>query len=113
MKKETFISTLTDLVRNCLNNTIGTNLNTHIRIEPTSGRITLVGTEEMLTEIANSEEAIEEAAGVEGDSSEAASDYQAKQNPDFYTVSEPITKRNGKVEPDKKAIEDIATLYFA
>ena len=62
-----------------------TSTNPQLRVNPVTFDFTIVNGSDMLAEIEDSNEAVEDAAGAEGDADadEAATDMQVKQNPDF------------------------------
>lgn len=86
--------------------------NPQIRVNPATITAGLVNGRDMLAEIEDSNETIEDAAGAEGAATEDASDYQVKQNPDFYPVKSFLkTMADGRVVPDERRIEKIAIIY--
>ncbi|MDE7180918.1 MAG: hypothetical protein K2N88_06955 [Muribaculaceae bacterium] len=83
-----------------------------IRINPANLTATLVNGSDMLTAIADNDEALEDATAAQGDETEAASEYQVKQNPDFYAVKKLLkTTPAGATKPDEAAIRTIAAYY--
>lgn len=113
MTKEDFIKILTDRVQEYIESFDIFDSNPQLMINPVSLSVTLVNGSVMLDNIADSDETIEDAAGAEGDASESATDYQAKQNPDFYPVKKLLITMAGKATPDTKAIDAIADTYLA
>lgn len=78
--------------------------NPQIRVNPELMRVDIVNGSDFLSGIADSEEAVEDAA---------AADYQVRQNPDFYPVKKLLyTLPDGKTVPSAKAIDEIAKVYF-
>lgn len=103
---------ITDLVEEYIEDFDRFDSNPQIRVNPALKRAMLVNGRDMLEAIADSDEAIEDAAGAQGDETESATDYQASQNPDFYPVKKLLkTLSNGKTVPDAEAIEKIASNY--
>ena len=113
MKRDEFVETVTGLVWEYINNEDMLGKNAQIRINPQSLFIDLFSEKEFLEGLADSEEAIEDAAYAEGAETEDAADYQVSQNPDFYPVST-LTMKNaeGKTVPSKEAVESVAANYF-
>lgn len=86
--------------------------NPQIRINPATLTATLVNGSDMLTALADNDEALEEAAAADGLETEDAADYQAAQNPDFYAVKKLLTSSPaGNTSPDTLAIRRIAENY--
>lgn len=113
MKREEFVARLTDLVNNYIEYYVGKDDDLQLRINPMSHTLDLVNSHDRLSDIADSEAAIESAAAADDESAEDAADFQVKQNPDFYSISSLIaTDKNGKRHADKSAIESVAKLYF-
>lgn len=113
MTKSEFTDGLLTLVRDYINNTSSFDYNPQVRVNPLDHSLSIVNGSDMLAEIEASDEAIEEAAGVDGDASEDAADFQVKQNPDFYAVKKLIyLKKDGTPVPDEKAVTAIVRSYF-
>ena len=84
-----------------------------LRINPATLDVVAVNGKDALSDIAYSEEAIENAAYADGDATEAASDYQASRNPDFVAIRDYVrTDNEGHLRPDKRKIETLAKTYF-
>ncbi len=112
MKNEELKAKILDLVEQYIQSFYDYDSNPQIRINPALDRVMLVNGSDMLTAIADSDEAIENAANADGAETEDATDYQAAQNPDFYPVKKLLlTLKDGKVVPDKAAIDRIAKKY--
>lgn len=108
-----FIKAMKDAVQEYIDNFYRFDSDPQLQVNPLTRSVELVSDVEMLSAIANSDEAIENAAHAEGDETEAADDYQASQNPDFYPVKKLLaTTSDGVTLPDGKAIADIADTYF-
>lgn len=87
--------------------------NPQIRVNPELLSIDLVNGSDFLSGIADSEEAVEDAAAAGSAESDDAADYQVRQNPDFYPVKKLLdTLPDGKTVPSAKALEEIAKVYF-
>lgn len=112
MGKKEFTDTIFDFIKGYISNPKAFGTDPHLRINPRSLAVNIIGCNDMHAEIENSNEAIED-AGVEGDMSEDAADYQVRQNPDFYPVKSLVAALpSGVLEPDKKAIGAVAAKYF-
>ena len=92
MKKDEFINHITDLVNDYINYYVGSDEDPQIRVNPA---------------------VVEEAAAADDSAAEDADDYQAAQDPDYYTVrSLVLTDSKGNARADAKAIEALAATYF-
>lgn len=112
MKNEELKAKMIDLVEEYIQNFYDFDSNPQIRVNPALDRVALVNGSDMLSEIGDSDEAIEDAANADGAETEDATDYQASQNPDFYPVKKLLlTLKDGKVVADKAAIDRIARKY--
>lgn len=111
--REEFEKAIYDLVQEYIDNFDMFDSNPQIRVNPDLLYVAIINGSDMLEGIGDSDEAIEDAAYAQGDETESASDYQAKQNPDFYHVKE-LLKPTGThtSEPDKKKISKIADNYY-
>lgn len=112
MTQNNLTDSIIGLVKEYIENFDMFDSNPQIRINPGTKRAALVNGRDMLAEIEDSNEAIEDAARAEGAETEDASDYQVKQNPDFYPVKSLLkTMPDGRVVPDESGIEKIAVIY--
>ena len=113
MTKEEFATILENFVKGYIANSSYFDSDPQLSINPRSLGVELINGRDLSAEIADSDEAVEEAAGVEGDMSEDAADYQAKQNPDFYPVRKLIIRNcDGSLSHDKHALDNIIKKYF-
>lgn len=112
MKRYDFVDTVSTLVSEYIKYGQDADPDMMLRINPVDLSATMVNNRDMRSEIEYADEAIEQAAGVEGDESESATDFQARENADFYRIRDLITvKSDGKRYPDDKAIERVADNY--
>lgn len=113
MKREDFTQTVHDLVQEYIDNFDRFDSNPQLRVNPELLFVDIINGRDMLNGIGYSEEVIENAAYAEGDETMSSSDYQAKQDPDFYEVKK-LLKPSGPNSsiPDDEAIEKIANTYF-
>lgn len=82
-------------------------------VTPATLFVDLVNGRERLTDIADSDEAVEDAAAAESPESEDATDYQARRDQDYYPVKSLLRKNSeGKAEIDEEAVEKIVNVYF-
>lgn len=111
--REEFEKAIKDLVQEYIDNFDRFDSNPQIRVNPELLYVEVIDGSAMLEGIGDSDEAIEDAAYAEGDETMSATDYQAKENPDFYPVKE-LLKSTGahSSEPDMKKIMAIADNYF-
>lgn len=113
MTIDEFKKILSDNVQLYIDNFDRFDSNPQIRVNPELMRVDIVNGSEFLSGIADSEEAVEDAAAAESAESEDAADYQVRQNPDFYPVKKLLdTLPDGKTVPSAKAIDEIAKVYF-
>ncbi|MCH5237821.1 MAG: hypothetical protein J1E95_08495 [Muribaculaceae bacterium] len=113
MKREVFIKAVADLVQEYIDNFDRFDSNPQIRVNPELLYVEAVDGSAMLEGIGDSEEAIEDAAYAHGDETMSATDYQAKENPDFYPIKELLKPTGERTSvPDVKAIEKIADNYI-
>ena len=83
-----------------------------LSINPESLFVSVITEDEMLSDIADSNEAIEDAAAAERPESEDAMDYQVTQNPDIYPVADfEKSTPTGQVVLDMEAIRAVAAKY--
>lgn len=114
MNRKEFTDAVTGMVKIYLDNTYSFDENPQLRVNPVTFDMTIVNGSDMLAEIEDNNEAVEDAAGAEGDADEAATDMQVKQNPDFYSVKRLIRTTDGAPStPDEARIDAVAALYFA
>ena len=113
MERETFVKAVTDLVQEYIDNWDRFDSNPQIRVNPELLYVEAVDGSAMLEGIGDSDEAIENAAYAHGDESMSATDYQNKENPDFYPIKDLIQPVGHNLSvPDKAKIEKIADQYF-
>ena len=112
MDKKEFEGVLTDAVQMYIDNFDRFDSNPQLRVNPVSLRVDLVNGSDLINEIEDSDEAVEDAAAAQGMESNDATDYQAKQNPDFYPVK-PLLEPKGNTDvPSAKKIDEIVKVYF-
>lgn len=113
MERSTFTKAVTDLVQEYIDNWDRFDSNPQIRVNPELLYVEAIDGRAMQEGIGDSDEAIEDAAYAEGDETMSSSDYQAKQNPDFYPIKDLIQAAGHNLSvPDKEKIEKIADNYF-
>lgn len=113
IERKTFVKAINDLVQEYIDNWDRFDENPQIRVNPELLYVDLVNGNSMLEDLGDSEEAFEDAAYAEGDETMSASDYQEKQDPDFYPVKELLKETSPDVSvPDIDKIEKIADEYY-
>ncbi|MCM1290815.1 MAG: hypothetical protein NC201_07610 [Prevotella sp.] len=113
MKREDFIKTVTGLITEYIFERVDSKSNAQLRINPLTLSASIVSDADFLAEIADNEEAIEDAAAVDGLENEDGADRQAAQNPDFYPVASLIIKDSkGASIPDSIEINKLVDNYF-
>ena len=111
--RNTFVKAVTDLVQEYIDNWDRFDSNPQIRVNPELLYLEAIDGNAMLEGIGDSEEAFEDAAYAQGDETMSASDFQEKQDPDFYPIKELIKPAGHNVSvPDPDKIEKIADEYF-
>lgn len=113
MERNVFVKAVTDLVQEYIDNWDRFDSNPQIRVNPELLYVEAIDGSAMLEGLGDSDEAIEDAAYAHGDESMSATDFQAKENPDFYPIKELIKPAGHNVSvPDAEKIEKIADEYF-
>lgn len=111
--RKTFVKAMTDLIQEYIDNWDRFDTNPQIRVNPELLYVEAVDGKAMLEDLGDSEEAFEDAAYAAGDETMSATDFQEKQDPDFYPIKELIQPAGHNVSvPDVGKIEKIADKYF-
>ena len=113
MERKTFEKAITELVQEYIDNWDRFDSNPQIMVNPELLFVEAVGGSAMLEDLGDSDEAIEDAAYAHGDETMSATDFQAKQDPDFYPIKELIKPAGHNLSvPDTDKISQIAEKYF-
>ena len=84
----------------------------HLSVNPVTMFVNVVCGPLMDQDIADADEAIEDAAAAEGDADESATDLQARENPDYYPIVQFLTVKPGHpTVANPQAIEKLAEKY--
>lgn len=111
--RKTFVKAVADLVQEYIDNWDRFDENPQIRVNPELLYVEAIDGRAMLEGLGDSEEAFEDAAYAQGDETMSATDFQEKQDPDFYPIKELLKADGpGKSVPDMDKIEKIADEYF-
>lgn len=111
--RKTFVKAVTDLVQEYIDNWDRFDSNPQIRVNPELLYVEAVDGRAMLEDTGDSEEAFEDAAAAQGDETMSATDYQEKEDPDFYPIKDLIKPAGHNLSvPDSEKIEKIADEYF-
>lgn len=111
--KATFIKAIADLVQEYIDNWDRFDSNPQIRVNPELLYVDAINGEAMLEGIGDSEEAFEDAAYAVGEETMSSSDFQEKQDPDFYPIKDLLKPIDHNLSvPDLDKIEKIAEEYF-
>ena len=111
--KTTFIKAVKELVQEYIDNWDRFDENPQIRVNPELLFVEAVDGKAMLEDLGDSEEAFEDAAYAQGDETMSATDFQEKQDPDFYPIKDLIKPVGLNLSvPDDAKIEAIAARYF-
>lgn len=113
MNKDEFAETMRNIVAGYIAKFYEIGSEAQLSINPVTKFISVDVGNNIQSDIADAEEAVEEAAGAENPVDEDFSDYQAEQNPDFYPLrSFVISDGSGAHKPDDKAIVQLIDRYF-
>lgn len=112
MTREDFIKDITAKVQLYIDNFDRFDSNPQLRINPFNLHSELVNGSDLYAEIEDSDEAVENASAAVGGASEEYTDYQVKQNPDFYPVKKLLQATKDSDVPSGVAIARIADIYF-
>ena len=113
MERSTFVKAVTDLVQEYIDNWDRFDSNPQIRVNPELLFVEAIDGSAMLEGIGDSDEAIENAAYAHGDETMSSTDFQNKENPDFYPIKELIKPVGHNVSvPDEDKIQKLADNYF-
>lgn len=112
MNAKDFKRTLTECVQEYIDNFDRFDANPQLRVNPVSKRVDLVNGSDLIAEIEDSDEAIEDAAASQGMENDDSTDFQVKQNPDFYSVKSLLEPKGNSDIPSEKAIDKIVAEYF-
>lgn len=111
--RKTFVKAVSDLVQEYIDNFDRFDSNPQIRVNPELLYVEAIDGSAMLEGLGDSEEAFEDAAYAHGDETISATDFQEKQDPDFYPIKELLKPVGHNVSvPDMEKIEKIADEYF-
>lgn len=111
--KKTFVKAVTELVQEYIDNWDRFDENPQIRVNPELLYVEAIDGRAMLEGIGDSEEAFEDAAYAHGDETMSATDFQEKQDPDFYPIKNLIKPSGANISvPDNEKIEALAANYF-
>lgn len=114
MERSTFIDTMVNLVRKYESDPDMYEPNAQIRVNPVSLMPFIIDGKELLDEIEDNDENVEDEAAAERPEAEEETDYQASQNPEFYSVADLLKPLpSGGHEIDMDAIQAIADRYFS
>lgn len=84
-----------------------------IQVNPVTLAVELVNGRDRLDDLADNEEAVEDASAAHGEENQDGADYQVKQNFDLYPVKDfVIVREDGQGRPDPLAIARLAAKYF-
>lgn len=112
MTRQEFSDNVTGIVKLYLENTYDFDTNPQLRISAARD-IDIINGSELLADIADNNEAVEEAAGAQGAEYMDSTDAQVRRNPDFVPVKKLISKgADGKYAPDMNAIHRLVGTYF-
>lgn len=110
--KDEFKSSLNNLVEAYINNFEYYGPEVQIVVMPGNGLVDLVRAGDVLEDLADSQEAVENAAAASQPETADAADAQVKLNPDHYDVRRFFTITDGKGTVNVSAIDELAAKYF-
>ncbi|MCM1109673.1 MAG: hypothetical protein NC336_00510 [Clostridium sp.] len=114
MTRKEFIERMTSMVSTYLEDVGRFDNNPQIIIDPATMMLGYANNADLLSGIADNDEAVEAAAGADQPADEDATDRQVRRNPDFYaifTLLTPVAPK--KFEVNRRRIEEIADTYPA
>lgn len=113
MKREDFVDSVATLVQEFIDNFASFDENPQIRVNPELKYVEIENGYAYLDDIGYSDEVVENAAYAEGDATESADDFQARQDYDYYPVRALMKKTDAHhAVPDIEKIEKLANRYF-
>lgn len=113
MTRKEFIEAITHAVMQYTKAPEFFDANPQLRINPSTFEVISINGKDYYEEIEDNDEVIENEAAADGAATEDAEDFQASQNPDFYAIKDyVVTDAAGKLAPDAKAIEKLASQYL-
>lgn len=107
-----FVNSVAEVVQNYIDDFFDFDNNPMLRINPDLKLVEVENGYAFQKDVGYSDEVIEDAAYAEGDATESATDNQAKQNFDYYPVTEFLTVSNGQGKLNMEAINKLADKYF-
>lgn len=107
-----FVNSVAEVVSDYINDFYDFDKNPMLRVNPESKLVEVENGYAFQEDLGYSDEVIEEAAYAEGDATESATDNQAKQNFDYFPVTEFFNVKDGKGTLDMDAINRLADRYF-
>lgn len=110
--REKFIKDVVGLIQEYIENFDRFDSNPQIRVNPLTLQVSLENGSDFLQDIADNDEAIEDAAIAEKPETEDAADYQVKLNPQFYPVKSFLKAVGEKSEIDFPKVEQLANEFF-
>ena len=113
MDKEEFIETLKNIISNSIEEFNELGPQAMLAINPVTHYITMDAGDDIQYDIADADETIEDGAAAQEPEEEDSTDYQASQNPDFYSLRSFIKRDSkGRMVPDEKEIEKVIAVYY-
>ena len=113
MTRKELIENINTTLRRYLNATEYYGPDPQLSVNPVTLYVDLATDATRTAGLADSEEALEDAAAAQGDASEAATDFQARENPDYYPVSQFLKYTSGApTVPDTAAVAALALSYI-
>lgn len=113
VSREEFVNSVKDVVEKYIDNFYDYDKNPILRVNPLLKLVEVQNGYGFQEDIGYNDEVVEEGAAAEGDASESSTDYQAKQDYDFYPVREFFkVDANGQGSPDEVAINKLADKYY-
>lgn len=113
MKRSEFTGSVIEVIQEYIDNFYEFDKNPMLRVNPELLLVEVENGYAFQQDIGYSDEVIEEAAYAEGDATESSTDYQAKQNFDYYPANDFVkVGADGQGTPDKEAIDKLADKYF-
>lgn len=108
-----FVNSVNEVVRNYINNFFDYDGNAMLRVNPELLLVEVENGYAFQDDIEYSDEVVEDAAYAEGDATESNTDYQARQDYDYYEVRTFLTlDKEGHGTVNEEAVNRLADKYF-
>lgn len=112
MRREEFTKVVDDMLGYYIDNYMDYDSDPQLRVNPASMAVDIINGKSMHNGIEYSDEVIENAAAAHGLDNQDVTDFQARQNSDFYPVRRLVHAVDGKPAIDVAAVRAIVDVYY-